>query len=90
MPRSTAFGNAFETWFVNECHKRISYLENDYRLSYLRTKDDVEVDLIIERPGKPEVLIEINRPMMLTSATSAVSNIFPRLFLAQNCSASQP
>ncbi len=59
MPRSTAFGNAFETWFVNECHKRISYLENDYRLSYLRTKDDVEVDLIIERPGKSEVLIEI-------------------------------
>lgn len=58
-PRSTAYGNAFETWFVNECHRRISYLENDYRLSYLRTKDDVEVDLLIQRPGKPVVLIEV-------------------------------
>ncbi len=58
-PRSSAFGNAFETWFINECHRRIRYLENDFRLSYLRTKDGVELDLIIERPGQPCVLVEI-------------------------------
>jgi len=58
-PQTTEYGNAFETWFVNECLRRISYLENDYKLSYLRTKDDVEVDLIIDRPGKSPILVEI-------------------------------
>lgn len=58
-PRSSAFGNAFETWVVNECYRRIRYLENDYRLSYLRTKDDIEIDLIIQRPGRSPILVEI-------------------------------
>jgi predicted AAA+ superfamily ATPase len=59
VPRSSDYGNAFETYFVNECIRRITYLENDYKVSYLRTKDDVEIDLIIERPGNSTVLIEI-------------------------------
>jgi predicted AAA+ superfamily ATPase len=28
-------------------------------LSYLRTKEDVEIDLIIERPGSRKLLVEI-------------------------------
>jgi hypothetical protein len=36
-----------------------SYTEMDYKLSYLRTKDDKEIDLILERPGSPDLLIEI-------------------------------
>lgn len=35
------------------------YKENDYSPSYLRTKDDVEIDLVIERPGMPTALVEI-------------------------------
>ena len=31
----------------------------DYRFSYLRTKDDLEIDLIVERPGEKLLLIEI-------------------------------
>jgi len=58
-PGNSEFGNIFETWFINECLREISYRENDFSLSYLRTKDDVEVDLIIERPGKNSLLIEI-------------------------------
>lgn len=30
-----------------------------YRFSYLHTKDDAEIDLIVERPGKPLLCIEI-------------------------------
>jgi predicted AAA+ superfamily ATPase len=56
---SSEYGNAFETWFINECMRESSYLGNDFRFSYLRTKDDVEIDLVIERPGRSEMLVEI-------------------------------
>lgn len=57
--QSSDFGNAFESWFINECHRLNSYLELDYKFSYLRTKDDVEIDLIIERPNGSMALVEI-------------------------------
>ena len=31
----------------------------DFRLSYLRTKDDAEIDIIVERPGAEDLLVEI-------------------------------
>ena len=36
-----------------------SYFYPEYRFSYLKTKDDVEVDLVVERPGLPHLFIEI-------------------------------
>ncbi|HMB01645.1 MAG TPA: AAA family ATPase [Spirochaetota bacterium] len=59
MPRTSDFGEAFESWFITECFRLNHYLELDYTFSYLRTKDDVEIDLIIERPGRHSLLIEI-------------------------------
>ena len=58
-PKTTAYGNAFESWFINECHRYNTYLELDYSFSYLRTKDDAEIDLIIETPDKKTFLVEI-------------------------------
>ncbi|MBN1114371.1 MAG: ATP-binding protein [Oligoflexia bacterium] len=53
------YGIAFEHFIVNEIFRLNSYYKLDWRFYYLRTKDGVEVDLIIERPGMPIVLIEI-------------------------------
>lgn len=53
------YGEAFEAWFINECHRLNDYQRKDFSFSYLRTKDGVEVDLIIERPGQSAVLVEI-------------------------------
>lgn len=36
-----------------------SYFEPDYRFSYIRTPGDVEVDLVVERPQKKPLFIEI-------------------------------
>ena len=36
-----------------------SYFEPEYRFSYIRTANDVEVDLVIERPGIAPLFIEI-------------------------------
>lgn len=57
--RTSEYGEAFESWFLNECHRLNHYLELDYAFSYLRTKDDVEVDLVIDRPGQALVLVEV-------------------------------
>ncbi len=54
-----AYGNAFEHFIINEIMRLASYFRKQYRFSYLRTANDVEVDLIIERPGKSTLYIEI-------------------------------
>lgn len=56
---SYAFGQAFEHFILLEAHRLNSYRRKDFRFSYLRTKDDAEIDLIIERPGLPAALVEI-------------------------------
>ena len=39
--------------------KLASCYKPDYRFSYLSTKDDAEIDLVVERPGLPLLFIEI-------------------------------
>jgi predicted AAA+ superfamily ATPase len=58
-PQTYAFGAAFEHFLINEIHRLAEYKKKDYRFSYLRTKDGVEIDLIIERPGLKRALVEI-------------------------------
>jgi len=57
--KTHAYGNAFEHFIVLECIRLSSYHRLQYKFSYLRTQDDVEIDLVIERPGKPLLCIEI-------------------------------
>jgi predicted AAA+ superfamily ATPase len=58
-PQTSAYGNAFEHFIILECIKLSDYHRKDYRFSYLRTPSDVEIDLVVERPGKPLLCIEI-------------------------------
>jgi predicted AAA+ superfamily ATPase len=57
--QTPAYGDLFEQFIILECIRLNDYFEKHYSFSYLRTKDDVEIDLIIERPGKNPVLVEI-------------------------------
>jgi predicted AAA+ superfamily ATPase len=58
-PRTYAFGEAFEHWVTLEIARRNEYLKRDFRLSYIRTHDGAEIDLVLERPGKGPALVEI-------------------------------
>jgi predicted AAA+ superfamily ATPase len=58
-PHNYSFGKAFEHFILCEILRLSAYSANDWRFSYLRTKDDLEIDVIIERPGRPRALIEI-------------------------------
>ena len=57
--RTSAYGDAFEHFIILECMRLASIYKPEYRFSYLRTKDDAEVDLIVDRPGLPYLFIEI-------------------------------
>ncbi len=59
LPSTYAFGDVFEHFIILECFRLNEYFQKDFRFSYLRTKDQAEVDLIIERPSLPDLLIEI-------------------------------
>lgn len=59
LPQTFAFGNAFEHWVILECIRLNEYKKLDYKFSYLKTKDNAEIDLIIQRPGNVELLVEI-------------------------------
>jgi len=58
-PKTNAYDNAFEHYIILECIRLSDYYHSEYKFSYLRTKDDVEIDLIVDRPGKPLLCIEI-------------------------------
>ena len=57
-PSNYAFGNAFEHLVISEAYRINEYSESGYRFSYFRSKDGVEIDLILER-GKEVILVEI-------------------------------
>jgi predicted AAA+ superfamily ATPase len=60
-PRSgtSQFGDLFEAFVITQIRTTLEYSLTQYQLSYLRTKDDAEVDLIIERGGRPRILVEV-------------------------------
>ncbi len=57
--KTNYYGDLFEHFIIIEIKKLIEYYQNEYRLSYLRTKTDMELDLIVDRPQQKKLLIEI-------------------------------
>lgn len=59
LPSTSMYGEVFEHLIFLECYKLADYYQLDYRFSYILTKEGAEIDLVVERPGKPILLIEI-------------------------------
>lgn len=60
------YGDLFETFIINEFFKLREALEKRWEYSYLRTKDDVEIDLIIQKPRSKPILVEIKSTNHIT------------------------
>lgn len=79
--QTSVYGEVFEHLVILECMKLSSYHRNDFRFSYLRTKDDVEIDLVVERPGKALLFIEIKSKISILeedlSTFKAIIKDFP-------------
>lgn len=66
LPQTYAFGEAFEHWVILECYRANEYKKLDYKMSYLRSKSGAEIDLVIQRPGDKDLLIEIKSTNRIT------------------------
>ncbi|MCC6220973.1 MAG: ATP-binding protein [Deltaproteobacteria bacterium] len=58
LPSSYSFGKAFEHFVILEAKRLNDYFKRDFRFYYYHV-DGNEIDLVVERPGRPLVLIEI-------------------------------
>lgn len=56
---TSLYGELFEAFIITQCIFLASYYHRNYKFSYLKTKDDAEIDLVVERPGLPVLFIEI-------------------------------
>ena len=73
IPGSSLYGRAFEHFVILEAVRLNEYRRQRAKLSYLRTKDGLEVDLIVEKPGQRPIFIEIK-------STDTADNIDQRGF----------
>ena len=64
---TSQFGEIFEHFIILQCKQLAHYYHRDYRFSYLKTKDDAEIDLVVERPGLPVLFIEIKSNQQVQS-----------------------
>jgi predicted AAA+ superfamily ATPase len=61
-----AYGDAFEHFIVIELIRLCAYHFPDFRFFYLQSSAGAEIDLIIDRPGQGEALIEIKSTTQVT------------------------
>ena len=54
-----AFGLAFEHFILLECFKLNHYFKKNYKFSYYKTKTGLELDLIIQKTGQKDIIVEI-------------------------------
>lgn len=59
IPKTFDYGKSFEHFLIAEVYRLNMYKQTDFKLYYLRTKEDAEIDLIIERGTDSTLLIEI-------------------------------
>lgn len=63
---TSRYGELFEHFIILQCIQLASYYHLDFRFSYLQTKDGAEIDLVVERPGRPVLFIEIKSSEQVT------------------------
>ncbi|OFZ82426.1 MAG: hypothetical protein A2583_03735 [Bdellovibrionales bacterium RIFOXYD1_FULL_53_11] len=65
-PKTYEYGQAFEHYLILEMHKLCKYREKDETLFYIRTKGGHEIDLVVTRPGKTTLYLEIKSTSSIT------------------------
>lgn len=77
-PHSYGYGRLFEHFIILECLRLNGYLRRRFRFFYLRTNYQAEIDLVIERPGLPTVIVEIkSKDRVDERDTTTLENFLP-------------
>ena len=76
---SYEYGDAFEHFLILEIKRLSDYFQPDWQFSYLATKDNAEIDLIIERPTMKRVAVEIKSTKNIKSLDSTTLTTLEKL-----------
>ncbi|MBD3318270.1 MAG: AAA family ATPase [Chitinivibrionales bacterium] len=80
-----AYGDSFEHFILLEMFRLNDYYNLEWRFSYLRTKDNAEIDCIIDRPLMKSALVEIKSGTLITQRDVGTLNVFAKDL--ENCDA---
>lgn len=78
--KSFDYGLLFESFVINQIRSLLIYKEEDFKLSYLRTKEDVEIDLIVEKANEVQCLCEIKSAEIIDERHTAKLDVFLKDF----------
>jgi predicted AAA+ superfamily ATPase len=84
-PGTSYYGDLFEQLVVLEAIRQEQYANRDYRFSFMRTLDDAEVDLVVERPGKSLLLVEIKSTTEVRQDSLRILRGFAEAFPEAEC-----
>ena len=91
---SPEVGDLFENFFINEIRRLNSYHRLDLTITFYRTDAGAEVDLVVQRPGKSWLAMEIKateRPSSsLCSGLLSFAEIMPEAELLLVCRTDRP
>lgn len=91
---SPEFGDLFENFFINEVRRLNSYRRLDLTISFYRTEAGAEADLIVQRPGKSWLAMEVKateRPSTaMCSGLLSFAEIMPKAELLLVCRVDRP
>ena len=59
LDQTYAYGDLFETFLINEFIKLDAALLKRWQFSYFKTGENLEIDLLIEKPRGKRILVEI-------------------------------
>ncbi|MFC1766155.1 ATP-binding protein [Planctomycetota bacterium] len=79
------YGNIFQNFLILEIFKTNKYKSIHYSLSYVRTYNDREIDLILEKKGQPSILIEIKSSSYVKNEDVASLNALRDQFPGADC-----
>ena len=81
MVTSTSYyGDVFEHFIFTQMRALFSYQRNEYRLSYYHDENNIEVDFVIERPGKPVLFVEVKSAEIVVESMTKSLRIVARDF----------
>lgn len=59
LPSTSYYGEIFERFIYCQLKSLCNYAQNDFRISYYHDENGIEIDFVIERPGKRLLFVEV-------------------------------
>lgn len=70
-PQTSMYGESFEVFIVTEIYRLNRYFKTGFQLCAFMTQDGAEIDLVLQKTGRPPILIEIKS----SKSVSAVDDL---------------